>query len=176
MALLFVIICLIILSPVGFLWLNYIELNSCKDHSYENMVRVNKAIDALVDLIPSYINVLIGESLLDKGKNFEIKMSVESIAKLQNSFQNAKTRYELAKRLFNKIEAVVVSIKDKPQAVNSPIVKRYTDFFEKLRGDFNTNVEKYNTEVRKFKIYTENMPTSYMAEKLKIFCIMELFE
>lgn len=176
MALLFVIICLIILSPAGFLWLNYIELNSCKDHSYEHMVRVNKAVDALVDIAPSYINVLIGESLVAKGKDFEIKLSVESIAKLQNSFKNAKTRYELSKRLFDKIEAIVVSVKDKPAAVNSPLVKRYTEFFEKLRGDFNTNVEKYNTEVRKFKIYTEQPPTSYIAKQMKIYCIMELFE
>jgi len=175
MALLFIILCLIILSPIGFIWLNYIELNSCKDHTYEHLVRINKTIDALIDIAPSYINVLIGESLMDKGGNFEIKLSIESLAKVQSTFKNSKTRYEMAKRVFEKIEAVVVAAKDRPAMTESPTVKRYTDFFERIRGDFLTNVEKYNTDLRKFKMYTEQMPTSYMAEKLEIYCIMELF-
>ena len=176
MALLFLIICLIILSPVGFLWLSYIELNSCKDHSYEHLVRINKSIDALIDIAPSYISVLVGESLIDKVKNVEIKSIIDSLAKVQNCFKNSITRYRIAKNLFKKIEAVVVESKNKPAMISSPIVMRYTDFFERLRGDFNTNVEKYNTEIKKFKMYTKQMPTSYIAEQLKITCIMEPFD
>lgn len=176
MALLFIILCLIILSPIGFIWLNYVELNSCKDNSYEHLVRINKAIEAIEDIAPSFMSVLVGSNLVNSAKNLEVRMAIESLVKLQNNFKNAKTRYEHAKRVFDKIETEVVAIKDRPEVVSSEQITRYINFFERIRGDFTTYVDKYNVEIRKFKIYTEQFPTSYIAEKLEIYCIMESFE
>ena len=175
MALLFIILCLIILSPVGFIWLNYEELNSCKNHSYEHLARINKTIEAILDISPGFISILAGQNLIPPDKNFEIKLSIEALSKLPDNFTNAQQRYEFAKRLFEKIETEISKIKDNPKVTGSEQITRYINFFERVRGDFHNFVEKYNVEIKKFKVYTEQFPTSYIAKKLEIYCIMEQF-
>jgi len=50
MGLIIFLLILILLMPIGFIWLNYHELTSCKANAYDELARINKKIEALIDV------------------------------------------------------------------------------------------------------------------------------
>ena len=73
------------------------------------------------------------------------------------------------------MKKLITKIATNPNLQFLPAIQKASKLFDKINNDFENSTKNYNETVSKFYNYTSVFPTSFMAKKLKIVCILPMF-